>query len=162
MDSKSLLVQITLSLAHKNPLNEKGLIDSGCSRRAFLSNKLVRKHNLPTRRTPYPRTLLLADGRTTDVITHYTILPTSIGNHFEYCLFFITTLSDDTPVILGLPWLKHHNPQINWAAMSLTFNSPYCLTYCCPPGLTAPPTAPTVPDPPRSFHDLPSLLPLTR
>lgn len=103
---------------------------------------------------PRPRTLFLADGKTADIIVEYIILPISIGSHNEYCLFFVTNLADDTPVIFGLPWLKRHNPYINWTTMSLTFNSWYCLLHCCPPGLQEPPKAPTIPDPPQSFHDL--------
>jgi hypothetical protein len=115
----------------------------------------VQYYKLPTQPTPHPRTLLLADGKTTDKITEYIILPVSIGNHNEYCLFFVTNLADNTPVIFGLPWLKRHNPYIDWAAMSLTFNSWYCLSHCCPQGLQTPPTAPTIPDLSQSFHDLP-------
>jgi RNase H-like domain found in reverse transcriptase/Reverse transcriptase (RNA-dependent DNA polymerase)/Integrase zinc binding domain len=133
----------------------KGLVDSGCSGRAFISKKLVQDHKLSTQPTPYPRTLFLADGKTADIITEYVILPVSIGSHNEHCLLFVTNLADDTPVIFGLPWLKRHNPYIDWATMSLTFNSWYCLSHCCTPGLQQPPKAPTIPDPPRSFHDLP-------
>jgi hypothetical protein len=135
IDSKSLLVQTTLFLAHNRLVAVRGLVDSGCSGRAFISKKFV--------------------GRTADKIIEYTILPVSIGNHYEYCLFFITNLADETPIIFGLPWLKRHNPYINWAAMSLTFNSWYCLAHCCPQGLRTPSMAPTLPDPSRSFHDLP-------
>ena len=155
IDSKSLLVQTTLFLAHNRLVTVRGLVDSGCSGRAFISKKFVQYHRLPTQPTPHPRTLLLADGRTADEIIEYTILPVSIGNHYEYCLFFITNLADETPIIFGLPWLKRHNPYINWAAMSLTFNSWYCLAHCCPQGLRTPSMAPTLPDPSRSFHDLP-------
>jgi len=123
IDSKSLLVQTTLFPAHGNPFNVRGLADGGCSRWAFIGKKLVQDHKLPTQPTPYPRTLFLADGKTADIITEYIILPISIGNHNEYCLLFVTNLADDTPVIFGLPWLKRHNPHINWATTSLTFNS---------------------------------------
>jgi hypothetical protein len=92
----------------------------------------VQYYKLSTQPTPHPRTLLLADGKMADKITKYIILPVSMGNHNEYCLFFIANLADNTPVIFGLPWLKRHNPYIDWAAMSLTFNSWYCLSHCCP------------------------------
>jgi hypothetical protein len=96
---------------------------------------------LYTQPTPHPRTLFLADGKTADKINEYIILPVSIENHNEYCLFFVTNLADNTLMIFGLPWLKRHSPYIDWAAMSLTFNSWYCLSHCCPQGLQTPPTA---------------------
>jgi hypothetical protein len=73
-----------------------------------------------------------------------------IGGHEENCLFFVTRLSPDTPLIFGLPWLQRHNPTIDWAEMSLTFNSWYCRRFCC----QLPVSAPIVPDRPTAFHDL--------
>ena len=155
IDSKSLLVQTTLFLMQNTPLDVKGLVDSVCSRWAFISCKLITQYGIITQCMPSPCTLLLADGKVADIITEYAILPVSIGCHNEYCLFFITNLADDTPVIFGLPWLKWHNPYINWMNMSLTFNSWYCTWYCHPPGCSSPTAAPTIPNPPWSFHDLP-------
>jgi hypothetical protein len=55
------------------------------------------------------------------------------------------------------PWLQRHNPSIDWTKMSITFTSTYCQVNCVPANL--PPNqfiqAPTIPDPPHSFHDLP-------
>ncbi|XP_073491307.1 uncharacterized protein [Aquarana catesbeiana] len=33
-------------------------------------------------------------------------------------------------VILGIPWLQAHNPQINWASGNVEFLSGYCLQHC--------------------------------
>ncbi|KAI1668823.1 reverse transcriptase [Pyrenophora tritici-repentis] len=94
--------------------------------------------------------MLLADGKAAGIISQYTILPVAMGDHEEHCLFFVTTLSSDTPVIFGLPWLQRHNPSIDWATMSLNFNSWYCLRFCC----EHPTLAPVLSDKPTSFHDL--------
>ncbi|EAQ88892.1 hypothetical protein CHGG_05511 [Chaetomium globosum CBS 148.51] len=67
-------------------------------------------------------------------------------------LFFVTDLSPETPVILGLPWLQRHNPAIDWASLSVTFNSDYCRALCCPEWLDN--RAPVQRAPPKSFHDL--------
>ena len=61
VDSKSLFVQISLFFAHPNPIVVKGLIDSGCSGRAFINRKLVARFRLPTQKLEKPRALLLAD-----------------------------------------------------------------------------------------------------
>ena len=103
IDSKSLITQTILFPAHQKPLHVKGLIDSGCSRRAFVDRLLVRTRGIQTYQTPYPRNLLLADGKVADRITEYILAPTQIGDHLEFGLFFVTTLSKDTPVIFGLP-----------------------------------------------------------
>lgn len=88
----------------------KGLVDSGCTARAFISKELVLQYNIPMIQIPIRRTVLLADSISQGMITHYVILPTAVGEHQEWCLFFITRLSADTPVIFGMPWLKRHNP----------------------------------------------------
>lgn len=63
----------------------------------------------------------------------------AIGNHEETCLFFVTNLLGSTPIILGLPWLRRHQPSTDW--FTISFTSEYCQTSCCPPWLD--PTAPT-------------------
>jgi hypothetical protein len=146
VDSKSLLVQSTLFPAHPIPIHVTGLIDSGCSARAFADRNLVNLRGIKTTPTPKARSLLLANGEVADSITEYFIAPVSIGAHDELCLFFVTSLSPDTPVIFGLPWLQRHNPVIDWSHMSLTFTSTYCQAHCNRPGLS--PSAPTIPDPP--------------
>ena len=42
---------------------------------------------------------------------------------------FITKLSHYS-VILGIPWLRSHDPHIHWKANTLTFNSSHCLSHC--------------------------------
>ena len=42
---------------------------------------------------------------------------------------FVTKLGH-YPVILGIPWLRSHDPHIHWKANTLTFNSSHCLSHC--------------------------------
>ncbi len=53
----------------------------------------------------------------------------SILGHEEVISLDITIFGND-PVILGLPWLSQHNPQVNWSDQSIVFASPYCLAQC--------------------------------
>ena len=154
IDSKSLLIQATLFPAHTNPIDVTSLVDCGCSARAFADRSFIKSQNITTQPTPSKRALLLADGKPAGTISEYFIARMSIGLHRKLCLFFVTDLSPDTPIILGLPWLQRHNPSIDWSKMSLTFISPYCHNFCCPLG-TRNIAAPTIPDPPSNYHDLP-------
>jgi RNase H-like domain found in reverse transcriptase/Reverse transcriptase (RNA-dependent DNA polymerase)/Integrase zinc binding domain len=145
MDSKSLIILSRLFPAQLH-VTTQTLVDSGCSARAFCDRSFVHKFGIQTTTTPFPRTLLLADGKEASTkVDQYFVAPMAIGNHEELCLFFVTDLLPETPVILGLPWLQQHNPAIDWARLSLSFTSPYCRDHCCPPWLD--PTAPTVPAP---------------
>ncbi|KAK3507042.1 hypothetical protein QTP70_001588 [Hemibagrus guttatus] len=49
--------------------------------------------------------------------------------HHERLTFYMTT-SPANPVILGLPWLRRHDPQISWRTGELTRWSPACLRDC--------------------------------
>ncbi|XP_031758562.1 uncharacterized protein LOC108647661 [Xenopus tropicalis] len=57
-------------------------------------------------------------------------LNVSINNsHFELMCFDVVS-SPLFPVIIGLPWLKVHNPLIDWSQGSLSFSSPFCRRNC--------------------------------
>ena len=53
----------------------------------------------------------------------------SILGHEEVISLEITKLGN-YPVILGLPWLSQHHPQVDWSDQSIVFASPYCLAQC--------------------------------
>jgi hypothetical protein len=139
-----LFVYTVFPLAHAN-VETRSLIDSGCSGKAFIDRLFAQFHKLPMFPMPKARPLLLANGHVSDTLTEYTILPMKIGSHHEPCLFYVTTLAANTPVILGLPWLRRHNPSIDWSSMSMQMDSWYCQRHCCSgdcilPTVTAPPS----------------------
>ena len=116
---------------------------------------------------------MLADGVTSDTVTQYFIAFMSIGHHQELALFFVTNLARDNPLILGVPWLQTHNPDIDWPAMRLLFSSDHCRRNCLPPGLpTSEAYAPSIPKPrlhavssnhkPPTVEDDPDCLPKLR
>ncbi|KFG84296.1 hypothetical protein MANI_115950 [Metarhizium anisopliae] len=55
--------------------NDANLVDSGCSARAFADRGFIRTNKIQTEKLPKERTLILADGKVADNITHYVILP---------------------------------------------------------------------------------------
>ena len=118
--------------AHSSSFNVTSLIDSGCSGKAFADRTFVKKYKIRTQTLPHRRELHLADGKVADIITDYFTMEIAMGLHRETWLFFVTTLSPETPVIFGLPWLRCHNPLIDWSKMTLSFTSAYCATRCCP------------------------------
>ena len=59
-------------------------------------------------------------------VTHETIpLQLHLGSHIETIKFLVTSIPRD--VILGMPWLKRHNPSIDWNKGQLSFSSTYCI-----------------------------------
>ncbi|KID93909.1 retrotransposon nucleocapsid protein, partial [Metarhizium majus ARSEF 297] len=65
-----------------------------------------------------------------------------IKGHKEKILFYVTKLGK-YDIILGKPWLTDHNPHVDWATNTVTFNSNHCRTHCMEKGqyqLTVPGT----------------------
>lgn len=110
------------------------LVDSGCSALAFIDFQFAVRHRLPLSRLPRKRPLFLADGILSSWIEWFVQLPYGIGDHQEHLFFFVTTLSAENPIILGLPWLQRHNPEIDWDSLRLRFTD-RCQGRCLPPHL---------------------------
>jgi len=58
-----------------------------------------------------------------------TKVPMDISSHRELATFQVANLQNHE-VILGMPWLREHNPTIDWNDKRITFNSERCTTCC--------------------------------
>ena len=58
-------------------------------------------------------------------VTHDTQVRMTINNHEEKIHLHCITIGN-APVIVGLPWLKLHNPAIDWRTHRLSFHSDEC------------------------------------
>jgi len=61
-------------------------------------------------------------------VTHMTKVPMDISSHRELATFQVANLQN-YEVILGMPWLREHNPTIDWNDKRITFNSERCTTW---------------------------------
>lgn len=59
----------------------------------------------------------------------------TIDKHTETLPLFVTKLGH-YPVVLGIPWLRHHDVSISFAKNTVSFDSDYCLTHCAPTAAT--------------------------
>lgn len=109
---------------HRPPLMFRGslrrhdakiLIDSGSSGN-FVSKAFISKCNLKT--APANGTVTLADGSQVPVTG---CLPAAHLRMGTYQTHLPLTVADiqDYDIILGVPWLEHHNPYINWSSRYL-------------------------------------------
>lgn len=71
---------------------------------------------------------LAVDGRHLATVTHVIELLSLFlsGNHREMIQSHVL-FSHSTPLILRYPWLRKHNPHINWAQNKITFCHSSCL-----------------------------------
>ena len=106
------------------------MIDSGCSANVIDSRFAAALNIHPiikSRAIKYT----MADGETSagGTVTHDITTKIKIGPHQEVLTLDITKLHS-YPIMLGIPWLKRHDPWIQWSQHRITFNSPFCLTHC--------------------------------
>jgi predicted aspartyl protease len=99
------------------------MVDSGATA-LFLDKKYADRQNMWQIPLEHPITLYNIDGSLNEAgsITHKVRLSLKIGSDEEKFDFFVTSLGPEK-VILGLPWLRHRNPAIDWQAGTMRLNS---------------------------------------
>ena len=121
------------------PVNVNGtvrtiaMIDSGATG-SFISKRLVDQNDLPTREKDTQYTLQLIDGSkiSSGKLERETRpLPVVIQRHHEELTFDIVGMATHD-IVLGMPWLKKHNPVINWKRGVLKFERTGDVTSCQP------------------------------
>jgi hypothetical protein len=86
-----MVVSAEFSLLAQNLITFKALVDSDTLARGFINHSLVQNLRILIYKTPYTRTLMLANNRAAaEKITDYVILLMRIGNYYENALFFVT------------------------------------------------------------------------
>ncbi len=132
-NENSIRVYVSLS-AERTPLFPSiALIDLGSTAPAFADiDHVVRRHGIVTKPLLHPKPLRLADGIPLSFITHYFLAKMNIGHHTETLLFYVTKLAPATPIILGMPWLRTHDPDIRWTQPRIYFHTYYCRIRCLP------------------------------
>ena len=118
------------------------MIDSGATE-DFIDREVCNNHGIKMIKAKNPSEIYLADGkpRAMGPITHMTKVPMDISSHRELATFQVGNLQNHE-VILGMPWLREHNPTIDWNDKRITFNSERCTTWC----LESSPVAYAVPE----------------
>ena len=90
------------------------LLDSGATEN-FLDPRTVERLRIPIRKLSEPRIIYNIDGTLNKAgsITHRAQLQVTFGKETRTVDFFITDLGQDRAV-LGFPFLRDFNPNINW------------------------------------------------
>ena len=123
---------ITLPCLVNENLPATCMIDSGASSQ-FIDRDFALNMNLKLDLKEKPEDLVLADGVRSKVrqITHTCTLRVTIDQHLEDLTFHVTK-PPGWNLNVGKPWLRRHNPTIDWTRNSVTFTSAYCHTHCLP------------------------------
>jgi hypothetical protein len=102
------------------------MIDSGASGN-FISKRLVDKHGIATRKKRKGYELIAVDGSPLpNVDNETTSLPMAIQRHHEEVVLDVVEMARHD-IVLGTPWLKQHNPIIDWKTGVLNFERCDCV-----------------------------------
>jgi len=140
-DNDHIMVKIQL-YGGKELVTINAMIDSGATE-DFIDREVCKKDGIKMIKAKNPREVYLADGKPSAMgpVTHMTKVPMDISSHRELATFQVANLQNHE-VILGMPWLREHNPTIDWNDKRITFNSERCTTWC----LKSSPVAYAVPE----------------
>ena len=128
-ENDHIMVSIHLH-GEKETVTINAIIDSGATE-DFIDQEVCNKHRIKMIRAKNPREIYLADGKPSAMgpVTHMTKVLMDICSHKELATFQVANLQNHE-VILGMPWLRKHNPTIDWNDKKITFNDERCTTWC--------------------------------
>jgi hypothetical protein len=108
--------------------NNKGhitmaIVDCGAMEN-FIDKEYVEWNGIPLKEKKVPRRVLAVDRRevASGPVTHDAMVELTINNHHETIRLHCITIGN-SPIIVGLPWLKRHNPNIDWREGRVIFDS---------------------------------------
>ena len=135
------------------------LVDSGAEAN-IMDIELARQLGLESQRLPCPVPARALDGHLLGQVTSVTT-PISMmlsGNHHETIRFHLLR-SPGQPLILGYPWLRQHNPHLDWTTGTITEWGKDCHRTCLRSAMLPSSSVPTdsVPDlsnVPKCYHGL--------
>jgi hypothetical protein len=114
-NNRSCSIQISVRIVSKEgKTNAKALLDSG-AKGIYINANYVKKHQLPLQdlRIPiYPHNV---DGtpNKNGAIHHAVILQMEMGDDHKEQIMFLVTDTGNHNILLGMDWLKVHNPNID-------------------------------------------------
>jgi hypothetical protein len=99
---------------HHHTVKVAAMVDSGATA-LFIDKKYAESQKMWQVPLEHPIRLHNIDGTLNKAgsITHKVKLSLKVGTDEEIFEFYVTSLGPEK-VILGLPWLRHRNPTINW------------------------------------------------
>jgi len=136
------MIKVRIQGTDGNECTTTALVDSGASEN-FIDKAYAEASGIHMQQKTMPRGVLTVDGSevTGRPVTHDAQIHLTINHHEEDFRLHCITIGN-APIILGLPWLKLHDPVIGWKNHTVKFHSNHCAEKCLPSS----PRANTVPE----------------
>jgi len=136
------MIKVRIIGTDGNEYKTTALVDSRASEN-FLDKAYAEARGIPKQQKATPRRILTVDRSeiTGRPVTHDAQVHLTINHHEEDIRLYCITIRN-APIILGLPWLKLHDPVIGWKNHTVKFHSHHYTEKC----LHSSPRANTVPE----------------
>jgi len=128
--SNSLYLRIEIeSTETQRKQGIRALVDCGATG-LFIDREYVKSNRLPTKKLSRPIPVFNVDGTANEAgsISEVVELIICYEKHSERALFSVTSLGRQN-MILGITWLREHNPEIDWRTGKVEMTR--CLPRCC-------------------------------
>ena len=122
--SKQFFIKMWINEAVK----VKVMLDSG-SAGSFISPDVVQRCGLQTQPRETPLSVTHIQGGKVGMVTEQVRCRVRKGTHSEFITFDVVPLGKHA-IIIGMPWLWTHNPNMDWERSKLSFDSDYCRRNC--------------------------------
>ena len=106
----------------------KAMIDSGATNN-FINESFIKQNFIKTKPKSTPLTVKDIAGRKLGMVDKQVTLKIRMANHEEEITLNVIGTGKH-PVVLGLPWLKTHNPTIDWRENRIIFSHSFCANNC--------------------------------
>ena len=103
------------------PVQTYALVDSGASGN-YISRQLYDTLSTGRRHKQQPYQLTMANGQT-ELVCHETQPMEIVTRHYAERIHLDIVKLATQDIYLGMPWLKKHNPVVNWKTGVLTFRN---------------------------------------
>ena len=124
----SIIKQFFTKVWINKAVEVKVMIDSG-SAGNFISPATVEKYGLRTHMRSTPLSVTHVQGGSVGIVSEQVTFKMSKDAHSETITLDVVPLGRHA-IILGMPWLRVHNPSMDWETLKVTFNSKYCNRGC--------------------------------
>jgi hypothetical protein len=123
---EKIILKVTIRGHDNNEHYTTAMVDCRATEN-FIDERYAKQNNIPLRRKAIPHRVLVVDGRevASGPVTHDALVDLTINNHYETIRLHCITIGN-SPIIVGLPWLRKHNPNIDWKEGRVTFDSARC------------------------------------
>lgn len=134
-----MILPASLSVAGRDLIPSAAMTDTGAEGKGFIDKSWAKSRNLQFLPLKKSFEIEVFDGHPAESgrVTHYVRAGLRIADHYQKSMIFYVTKLGSYPIVLGMPWLKQHDPQVGFAAHTFTFNSQYCQKFCNTPASPA-------------------------